>query len=111
MSNLNESINPQLGEFFLRTVGPSPSSSEGFSDYYNDNNFIGGGVDNRIINSQRCSVLQGSTNFIDRKYNCHVIGDYIGRESYSTKQAEGFSLWSELRDNTLNIGRFFVLIH
>jgi len=72
----------------------SPTSTQGFSDYYNDNNFIGAGVDNQIINSSRCSILQGSSSFISGKYNCHAIGDYMGAGSL------------QLEDNTFNIGCF-----
>lgn len=79
-----------------------PTSQPGYSDYYNDNNFIGAGVDNKIIDSQRCSILQGSSNFISGKYNCHVIGDYMGYESFIDTNSYG--TWSELKDNSFNIG-------
>lgn len=99
MSNINDNVN--LGLVNLN-IQDGPISTSGFSDYYNDNNFIGAGVDNVIIDSQRCSVLQGSTNFISGKYNCHVIGDYMGHSNYN--DATLYGRWSDLKDNTLNIG-------
>ena len=76
-----------------------PSQTDGYSDYYNDNNFIGAGVDNNIVDSQRCSILQGSSNYISGKYNCHIIGDYMGNEflgpTYEILQ---------LKDSSFNIG-------
>ena len=77
-----------------------PSSTQGFSDYHDDNNFIGAGVDNQIINSQRCSILQGSSNFISGKYNCHAIGDYMGTDFITFQAGE----YIELQDNSFNIG-------
>lgn len=70
-----------------------PVASESFSLYYNDNNFIGAGFENEIKDSIRCSIIQGSNNTISGKYNCHVIGDYIG-----------ISGTTEVRDNSFHVG-------
>ena len=86
----------------LSLMQASPNSQPGYSDYYNDNNFIGAGVDNKIIDSQRCSILQGSSNFISGKYNCHVIGDYMGYEGFI--DTDSYGTWSQLKDNSFNIG-------
>jgi hypothetical protein len=85
----------------LNNLTDEPVEQIGYSDYYNDNNFIGAGVDNQIINSQRCSILQGSSNYISGKYNCHVIGDNMGNEFLEPVQYGGVV---ELHDNSLNIG-------
>lgn len=77
----------------------APSSNQGFSDYYNDNNFIGAGVNNQIVDSQRCSIVQGSSNFISGKYNCHIIGDYV-----SSGIIDNYGNSGILYDNTFNIG-------
>lgn len=76
----------------LEDLNNAPSSQAGYSDYYNDNNFIGAGVDNQIVDSQRCSILQGSSNQISGKYNSHIIGDYIGRTN------------TQIENNSFNIG-------
>lgn len=70
-----------------------PTASESFSLYYNDNNFIGAGFENEIKDSIRCSIIQGSNNTISGKYNCHVVGDYIG-----------ISGTTEVRDNSFHVG-------
>lgn len=70
-----------------------PFSESGFSSYYNDNNFIGAGFDNTIIDSNRCSIIQGSNNYISGKYNCHIIGDYLGEE-----------LETDVENNSFNVG-------
>ena len=79
-------------DVLLENLTDAPSSQSGYSDYYNDNNYIGAGVDNTIIDSQRCSILQGSSNEISGKYNSHIIGDYIGRTN------------TEIENNSFNIG-------
>jgi hypothetical protein len=70
-----------------------PTASESFSLYYNDNNFIGAGFENEIKDSIRCSIIQGSNNTISGKYNCHVVGDYIGMSGIT-----------EVRDNSFHVG-------
>jgi len=69
----------------------APSSSAPASVNYvaspQDTTLFGGGFDsacaifygesNEIINSRRCSILAGSNNTIDEKYNTHIIGDFI----------------------------------
>jgi len=71
----------------------TPLTSKKFSLYYNDNNFIGAGFENEIKDSQRCSILQGSNNTISGRYNCHIIGDYIGIEGIT-----------DVRDNSFHVG-------
>lgn len=70
-----------------------PESVDNFSLYYNDNNFIGAGFKNEIKDSQRCSIIQGSNNTISGKYNCHIIGDYIGIGGVT-----------DIQDNSFNVG-------
>jgi len=77
----------------VSSVTVPPTSSERFSLYHNDNNFIGAGFENQIKDSQRCSILQGSNNTISGKYNCHIIGDYIGIEGIT-----------DVRDNSFHVG-------
>ena len=77
----------------------APTSTPGYSNYYNDNNFIGAGIDNSIIDSTRCSIIQGSSNYISGKYNCHIIGDYLGH-----KYLDDANQWAkDLQDNTFNV--------
>jgi|11_taG_2_1085331.scaffolds.fasta_scaffold02611_5 hypothetical protein len=76
-----------------------PSQAQGYSNYYDDSNFIGAGVDNQIIDSQRCSILQGSSNLISGKYNCHIIGDYVSQDLVDHYGNSGI-----LYDSTFNIG-------
>ncbi len=76
-----------------------PSQAQGYSNYYDDSNFIGAGVDNQIIDSQRCSILQGSSNLISGKYNCHIIGDYVSKDLVDHDGNSGI-----LYDSTFNIG-------
>jgi hypothetical protein len=42
---------------------------------YNANCTILQGDNNTIIGSRRCTVLNGASNYIENKYNTHVIGD------------------------------------
>lgn len=75
------------------TAGPLANNDNRYDDYFNDNNLIGAGNDNQIIDSRRCSIIQGSNNTISGKYNCHVIGDYIGIEGVT-----------DVEDNSFNVG-------
>jgi hypothetical protein len=75
------------------TAGPLSNNDNRYDDYYNDNNFIAAGNDNIIEKSRRCSILQGSSNYISGKYNCHIIGDYIGIEGVT-----------DVRDNSFHVG-------
>ncbi len=56
----------------------APSDSEKVTNYYSPNNVVVAGTDNEIVDSHRCSILNGANNFISGKYNAHVIGDYMG---------------------------------
>jgi hypothetical protein len=99
-STLIDSLKNSQGDFNLSDVPTSssldltlaPSSQAGYSDYYNDNNFIGAGVDNQIIDSQRCSILQGSSNYISGMYNTHIVGDYIGLGGHTDIQNNSFNI-------------------
>jgi len=101
MSNHTE---PDTSPPPLSSVTVPPVSSERFSLYHNDNNFIGAGFENQIKDSQRCSILQGSNNTISGKYNCHIIGDYIGiygvtdveDNSFNVGCYRGMNVWGEL---------------
>jgi hypothetical protein len=56
----------------------APSDSEKVTNYYSANNVVLAGTNNDIVDSQRCSILNGANNYISGKYNTHIIGDYIG---------------------------------
>ena len=71
----------------------APISQNGLSEYYLANNIIHAGTENQIIDSSKCSILHGSNNIIKDKYNCHIIGDYIGQEGIT-----------DIDDNSFNIG-------
>lgn len=71
----------------------APISQNGLSEYYLANNVIHAGTENQIIDSSKCSILHGSNNIIKDKYNCHIIGDYIGQEGFT-----------DIDDNSFNIG-------
>ena len=62
----------------LPGISDSPVASEGFSESFNESNFIGAGMNNELTDSSKCSIINGSANYISGKYNCHIIGDYIG---------------------------------
>lgn len=70
-----------------------PLSNQSFQEGFNDSNFIGAGLNNSIIDSQKCSIINGTTNYISGKYNCHIIGDYIGIEGVT-----------DVRDNSFHVG-------
>lgn len=76
----------------------SPSDSEKVSNYYSPNNVVVAGTNNEIVDSHRCSILNGANNFISGKYNAHIIGDYMGIET-GNGQAK-----FTVEDNSLNIG-------
>ena len=71
----------------------APISQNGLSEYYLANNIIHAGTENQIIDSSKCSILHGSNNIIKDKYNCHIIGDYIGQEGIT-----------DIDDNSFNVG-------
>ena len=70
-----------------------PSDNPLFTNYYAQNNFIGAGVAGEIVDSQRCSIINGANNLISGKYNAHVIGDYMGLTGYT-----------DIQDNSFNVG-------
>ena len=70
-----------------------PSDNPLFTNYYAQNNFIGAGVAGEIVDSQRCSIINGANNLISGKYNAHVIGDYMGLTGYT-----------DIEDNSFNVG-------
>jgi len=74
-------------------IGNAPTSSTSFGTTFNDSNFIGAGLNNSIVDSQKCSIINGTESFISGKYNCHVIGDYIGIEGVT-----------DVEDNSFNVG-------
>lgn len=90
---MSNHVEPDTSPPSLSSITIPPVSSERFSLYHNDNNFIGAGFENEIKDSQRCSIIQGSNNTISGKYNCHIIGDYIG-----------ISGVTEVEDNSFNVG-------
>lgn len=61
----------------------SPEDSSLFGGGFDANNAILSGESNEIKNSRRCSILAGSNNTIDGKYNAHIIGDYINASHHS----------------------------
>jgi hypothetical protein len=79
--------------FNLPEISDPPSSSLGFSESFNESNFIGAGVNNQLTDSSKCSIINGSANYISGKYNCHIIGDYIGIEGIT-----------DVRDNSFHVG-------
>jgi len=70
-----------------------PSSTAGFSYIFNDCNFIGAGLNNSVVDSRNCSIINGTENYISGKYNCHIIGDYIGIGGLT-----------DVRDNSFHVG-------
>ena len=46
-----------------------------FSEGFDANNIIIQGTNNKITNSRRCTIINGSSNIISGSYNTHVIGD------------------------------------
>ena len=87
-----EPLNLTLGLSFPE-ISEAPSSIQGFSPNFNDSNFIGAGLSNTITDSQKCSIINGTESFISGKYNCHIIGDYIGIEGVT-----------DIEDNSFNVG-------
>ena len=69
------------------------------SNYFSANNIILAGANNKIENSSRCSVLNGANNYIDGKYNTHIIGDYIG---YIGEDANEPAF--EVQNNSFHVG-------
>ena len=54
-----------------------PSDSTLHGGGYDAGNSIMAGINNRIMDSRRCSIIQGASNIINGKYNTHIIGDFI----------------------------------
>lgn len=74
--NSNPPANPSSsGSTSINSVD-SPRDSSLFGGGFDSSCVILSGESNQIINSRRCSILSGSNNTIDGKYNAHIIGDY-----------------------------------
>lgn len=84
---------PNVTSAFYSEEFNSPLNNNGFNEYYNENNLILAGNNNEILNSRSCSVIHGNGNLISDKYNCHVIGDYLGKENIT-----------DLEDGSFNVG-------
>jgi len=92
------------------------NAGELFSQGLNANNVIIQGTNNRIKDSRRCTIINGSSNIISGRYNTHVIGDagsvevdnafYVGciNGIYSEGDVVAFSSSDErLKDNIIPI--------
>ena len=84
---------PNVTSAFYSEEFNSPLNNNGFNEYYNENNLILAGNNNQILNSRSCSVIHGNGNLISDKYNCHIIGDYLGKENKT-----------DLEDSSFNVG-------
>lgn len=74
MTDITEiSIGPQpnLGDALDQATG-NPSSVPLFG--FEPENLIGGGDDNLIYESRRCSIINGTAHYIGYSYNVHIIG-------------------------------------
>ena len=89
------SISPTVASAFPVGVSPTPTVADNIvPNSPTDNIFFGGGFDannvilagegNKIINSRRCSVIQGFANEISGKYNTHIIGDFVNADADNT---------------------------
>ena len=65
-------------------VPNSPTDNIFFGGGFDANNVILAGEGNKIINSRRCSVIQGFANEISGKYNTHIIGDFVNADADNT---------------------------
>jgi len=59
------------------SVVAPPSDSSAFGGGYDASNVILAGFNNKIEDSRRCSILQGTGNIINGLYNTHIIGNFI----------------------------------
>ena len=66
------------------TIPASPTDNVFFGGGFDANNVILAGEGNKIINSRRCSVIQGFANQISGKYNTHIIGDFVNANADNT---------------------------
>ena len=46
-----------------------------FESGFDANNVIIQGTNNKIIDSRRCTIINGASNVIDGKFNAHVVGE------------------------------------
>lgn len=118
------SINPsssappdsETNNTFDYTAPNDTVAGEIFSQGLNANNIILQGTNNKIKDSRRCTIINGSSNIIDGRYNTHVIGDagtvnvdnafYVGciNGIYSEGDVVAFSSSDErLKDNIIPI--------
>ena len=73
---LNLIIPPAETSTESRVFPDAPSDSDYFSqEGFDASNAIIAGINNTIENSRRCTIINGSSNFITDKYNSHIIGD------------------------------------
>ena len=57
---------------------PSAIYTDKYSgDGFEPGNSILAGSNNKIINSMRCTVINGASNIISDKFNTHILGNYI----------------------------------
>ena len=72
------------------TSVPSSETGSWGAYYVHDTNAVLAGFNNDIKFSQRCTIINGSNNYISGKYNCHVIGDYIGASTRTPTMDNSF---------------------
>jgi hypothetical protein len=70
MGNLNQNYIPV-------NYVDSPRDTTLLGGGFDATNAILSGESNEIINSRRCTILGGSNNSINEKYNTHIIGDFV----------------------------------
>ena len=83
---------PNTNDLELFADGPSANLFSHYSNFFNDGNVILSGNQNTIEYSRRCSVIQGSHNIIDGKYNCHIIGDFMGINEFNSVDDHSFNV-------------------
>ena len=62
------------------TTTPNPTNPPAdyvFGDGYNAGNAILAGSNNKILDSRRCTIINGCGNLIGGRYNTHIIGDFV----------------------------------
>jgi hypothetical protein len=66
-------LSPPLGTD--QTTFLPPNDVALFDEGFDANNIIIQGTNNKITNSRRCTVINGSSNTISNSHNTHVVGD------------------------------------
>ena len=88
--SINPTVSPTAAPAATTPVGgdnivpDSPTDNIFFGGGFDANNVILAGEGNKIINSRRCSVIQGFANEISGKYNTHIIGDFVNADADNT---------------------------